>query len=467
MVHKQIPLTEYLNRSRDDPVFFAKNVLKLPLHSGQKQILSCKDRFISIKAGRRWGKTYCFSVFAAWMASTNNDCRIVCLAPSQRQADELFQAIDLIISNSILNECVVRRTLSKVQLNNKSVIESVPGRNPDALRGYSINLLLCDESAYISPAMFNSIYATVANVGKKTIGKLVLISTPRFKAGEFYNSFQPGSMYKTFEMSYDDAINEDGTRHMPDSELEMFAQLCGGRDTALFKREYLADWGEASDSFFDEDGVEQSLVRDLPQIKYGLQGHKYAIGVDLALSQDYTVFATIDYTDKKQLKIVNVERFTGKSTDQIMDRLYQKAVAFHPTQILIDDAKIGASVVSHMKTGYPGYNWKAFNFNTTSKVPLMTDLNIAMSTNIIEIPDDDQIREELLSFYYEENQNTGHLKLNGVGAHDDCVIAIGLSLRAANVFTKRDDYFIGSSNGILQPKKIVTGPPKYSKVLYY
>ena len=154
MVHKQIPLIEYIERSKNDPVFFAKNILELPLHSGQKQILSCKDRFISIKAGRRWGKTYCFSVFAAWMAATNKNCRIVCLAPTKRQADELFQAIELIISNSILNECVIRRTQSKLQLDNGSIIESVPGRNPDSLRGYSINLLLCDESAYISPAMF-------------------------------------------------------------------------------------------------------------------------------------------------------------------------------------------------------------------------------------------------------------------------------------------------------------------------
>jgi phage FluMu gp28-like protein len=299
---------------------------------------------------------------------------------------------------------------------------------------------------------------------------MVLISTPRFKSGEFFNAFKETSRYTKFHMTYDDAIYDDGTRQMPEDELEWEAQRCGGRDTAYFKREYCAEFGNSEDTFFDDEGVEQSLVTELKQIKYGLPGHKYTIGADLALSQDYTIFAVLDCTDKKNLKIVNTERFTGKSTDQIMDALYQKAVAFHPKQILIDDAKIGAAVVSHLTTNYPGYSWKPFNFNTSSKVPLMTDLNIAMGTGIIQIPDDDIIREELLSFYYEENKNTGHLKLGGVGCHDDYPIAIGLALRAANVFTRKGDYAIGTNKGMLKKpdtKRSDNRPTISSKVIHY
>lgn len=455
---------------KEDPVYFAENILKLELHRGQKTILSCPDRFIALRAGRRFGKSFIFAAYACWMACTNENCRIICISKSQRQADELFQKIYLMVLNSapLFRNSLVRNTQSKLVFSNHSIIESVPGRNPDSLRGPTINLILADEAAYVSDEMFAAIYPTIINVRGKSLGKMVLISTPRFKSGEFWKAFQPGSRYTSFHMTYEDAIYDDGTRQMPEEELEWEAQRCGGRDTAYFLREYCGEFGNSSDGFFDDASVEQSLKHDLKQIKYGVDGHKYSIGVDLALSQDYTVFITLNHTDKKNLKIVNVERFNGKTTDQIMEMLYLKTVAFHPTQILIDDAKIGASVVSHMKTTYPGYNWQPFNFNTTSKVPLMTDLNIAMGTGIIQIPDDDEIREELLSFYYEENPNTGHLKLGGEGCHDDYPIAIALALRAANVFTKKDDYVIGSGTGILKaPKNTKYNQPKQSKVLHF
>jgi hypothetical protein len=105
-----------------------------------------------------------------------------------------------------------------------------------------------------------------------------------------------------------------------------------------------------------------------------------------------------------------------------------------------------------LKLDYPGYRWEGFNFNTASKVPLMYDLNKAMCSRILEIPDDDIIREELVSFYYEENPNTKHLKLSGVGAHDDYPIALALAIRAANIFTQRGGLIIGSNKGILSGK---------------
>lgn len=452
---------------KEDPVYFGKNILGIDLHQGQKRILMCPDRFIAVKAGRRFGKSYTFGVFAAWTAATNKNCRIVCLATTKNQADELFRTICIIIEDSILNKDVVQKTQSRIVFANGSIIQSAPGKNPNSLRGFTINLLLCDEAAFISDEMFGAIYPTILNVRGKTLGKMILISTPRFKSGEFWKAFQPGSIYTPFEMSYDDAIYDDGTRQVTKEDEELLAQYYGGRDSAGFKRECLGQFGNSEDTFFDDFGVEQSL-RELQQIKYGLSGHKYAFGVDLALTQDFTVIVVIDFTDKKNLKVINFERFNGKSTDQIMDILYQKAAAFHPTQVLIDDAKIGASVCSHLKTTYPGYNWQPFNFNTTSKVPLMTDLNIAMCTGIIQIPDDDQIREEMLSFYYEENQNTGHLKLGGEGCHDDFPIAIALALRAANVFTRKDGYTIGSNKGILKPPKDSEyHPNKFAKVLHY
>lgn len=439
---------------KESPVVFAERVLKLELHKGQKQILECKDRFIACRAGRRFGKSYCFAVYAAHMAATNNNCRIVCISKSKRQADELFQKIYSIITNSILVNTLTRNTKSRIEFSNGSVIESVPGRNPDSLRGPSINLILADEAAYISDDMFSAIYPTIMNVRNKNIGKIVLISTPRSYSGEFYKAFQPGSRYTTFHMKYEDAVYDDGTFQVPEEEIEMFAQLCGGRDTAKFKREHLAEFGNSEGAFFDIDGVERSICPELEQIKFAIPEHKYVISADLAVKHDFTVFVVLDYTDKTNLKVVNIVRFNGKSPDQIMTELYKLVLAFNPTNVLIDEGNIGSAIVSQLKIKYPNKRFNGFQFTSTSKVPLMTDLNIAMCTGILQLPDDDQTREELVSYYYEENPTTGHLKLNGENAHDDIPIAIALAIRAANIFTKAGGLTIGSSQGILTGSKV-------------
>jgi len=434
---------------RENRVLFGETILGLEFHEGQKKLLACDDRFIACRASRRFGKSFVFAAFACHMAATNENCRIVCLSKTKFQSQELFQKIYIMIKNSPLVDYLSRNTLSRIELTNGSVIESLPGRSASSLRGPTINLILIDEAAYVSTELFEAVYPTILNVRGKKTGKMVMISSPRFASGEFYKAFQPGSIFTPFHFTYKDTKFANGELLLPEEEIEREAQRCGGRSTAYFLKEYMAEFGASDDLFFDLDGVEKSLKENLPQIKYAMPDHKYVIAADLAVKHDYTVFIVLDYTDKSNLKIVNHVRFNGKSPDQIMDELYKLTMAFRPNQVLIDDGNIGAAVVSQLKVRYPGQRWNGFNFSSTSKVPLMTDLNIAMCTGILQIPEDDQIREELVSFYYEENQTTGHLKLNGSGSHDDYPIAIALAIRAANIFTRRGDLVIGSDKGIL------------------
>ena len=437
---------------KESPSLFAERILGLELHSGQKTIIESNARFQAVSAPRRWGKSQMAGALACHLAATNENCRIVCVSKAKRQADELFQKIYQLIIHSPLVKYLVRNTLSKIQLSNGSVIESLPSRNPDALRGPTIHLLIIDEAAYCSPSLFESIYPTILNVRGKTIGRLLMISTPRYTSGDFWKAFQPGSMFTAFHFTHDDALFSDGSRLLPDEELEREALRVGGRDTAYFKREYLGLFNSSDDAFFDIDGVDRALIPDMEQLRYGIPDHKYVLGVDLAVKNDYTIFVVLDYTKKDHLKVVRTVRFHGKSPDQIMVELYKEVMAFNPTNILIDEGNIGSAIVSQLKIRYPGKHFTGFQFTTTSKVPLMTDLNIAMCTGILQIPEEDQIREELVSFYYEENPTTGHLKLNGANSHDDYPIAIALAIRAANIFTKSGGLTIGSNKGILTSK---------------
>lgn len=429
-----------------DPIYFAENILGLKLHEGQKKILSCRDRFICVRAARRFGKSFVFSAFAAWAACCNPNYRIVCISKSQRQSSEMFQTIYRMISTSPMMDSITRSTQTRLEFTNGSVIESLPGASHDSLRGLTINLVLVDEAAFVSDEMFTVIYPTILT----TKGTIVLISTPNFSSGEFFRAAtSQDSEYTQFHLTHDDAYFEDGTRLVDDEDLLREANRCGGVDSPKYQREFLAQFAQAEGAFFDLDAVDDALKIDAPTFEYGYPENKYAIGADLAQKQDFTVFVVIDYTDKENLKIVKTVRFNGKSTDQIMNELYKLTRAFKANKVLIDEAGIGRSMIEHLKANYPGIRWEGFNFNSKSKIELMNDLNVALCNRILTIPDDDTIRDELVSFYYEENPDTKHVRMGGKGAHDDYPIGIALALKATGIFGQKGGLMIGSDRGIL------------------
>lgn len=450
VVKKQLSIVKL----REDPIYFATELLNIKLHEGQKRILKAgaNSRFIVVRASRRFGKSFIFSVFAIHASYTNPNYRVVLVSKSQRQSLEMFNTIYGILMGSKISSSITRNTLTMLEFANGSKIESLPGGNPDSLRGLTLNLVLCDESAFIPDALFQAVSPTIMS----TLGSMILISTPNLSSGEFYRACQEDSIYTRFHLTHDDAyfIGEDGKKipFIDPEELEREKWNCGGEDSPRYKREILAEFTDSEGGFFDLDAVNDSLKPDLPQIHFAVPGHKYCMGCDLAIKQDYTVLVILDYTDRNNLKVVRYRRFNGKSTDQIMLEVYKEASMFKITNALIDTAGIGVSLLEHLKSNYPGYRWEGFTFTTTSKVPLMSDLNIAMCNRMIEIPDDDIIREELISFYYEENPNTKHIKLGGYGCHDDIPIALALALRASGIFGNRTSpTLIGSDRGFLKP----------------
>jgi len=435
-----------LKQLKNDPVYFSEKILGLRLHNAQKKIISCPDRFISVRASRRFGKSFIFSALAAWAACCNSNYRVVCVSRSQRQSSEMFQKIKSMIMNSPLANSVTRSTMTRLEFSNSSLVESLPGSSYDSLRGITANLVLIDEAAFVVDQLFDVIRPIILT----TKGRLILISTPNFSSGEFFRSCQPDSEFTKFHFTHDDIRFPDGSTLVDQEDLDREMIACGGAGSPKYMREFRAEFSQAEGAFFDLVAVEDALKETTPKLKFGLEGRKYVIGADLAQKQDFTVFIIMDVTNKKNLQIVNTVRFNGKSTDEILHELYKEVRAFNVNNILIDEAGIGRSMIEHLKVMFPHIRWIGFNFNTKSKIELMNDLNVALCSRILSIPDDDVIRDELVSFYYEENPNTKNIKMGGIGSHhDDYPIAIALALRASGVFAKNGGLTIGSSAGIL------------------
>lgn len=104
------------------------------------------------------------------------------VSPSQKQSAEVkLRARDGL---DRLREPLVRDAADIIELANGSRIMSLPG-SPKSVRGWSADLLIIDEAAFLEPQTFLAARATVAATG----GRTIVQSTPAAPFGPFYELY--------------------------------------------------------------------------------------------------------------------------------------------------------------------------------------------------------------------------------------------------------------------------------------
>ncbi|GAF93782.1 unnamed protein product, partial [marine sediment metagenome] len=105
---------------------------------------------ITIRSGRQVGKSEVIGAKACKFAFDNPGTTTLVIAASQRQSSLLFEKIRANVMLQNKDPFREPPTLTKILLKNKSNIYCVPaGRTGYFIRGYSIDLLIADEAAYI------------------------------------------------------------------------------------------------------------------------------------------------------------------------------------------------------------------------------------------------------------------------------------------------------------------------------
>ena len=109
---------------------------------------------------------------------------ILLISPTLRQSSELFRKTRVLL-DCVANRSVdVRRTSTEIELANGSSIVSLPGGNPDAIRGYSApDLIVEDESAFVGDGTFRASRPMLAT---NPNARHLLLSTPYGRRGHFY-----------------------------------------------------------------------------------------------------------------------------------------------------------------------------------------------------------------------------------------------------------------------------------------
>jgi hypothetical protein len=170
-----------------DPVIFARSVGLEP-DEWQVRALRQRQKRVLLNCCRQSGKSTTVSVRAAHRAIYSPRSLILAISPSFRQSSELFDKIGACLRKS--DDCpeFLEDNKTSCELANGSRIVSLPG-NEDTIRGFSApSMVLIDEGAFVTPA----VYASVRPMLAVSNGELWILSTPHGRTGEFFELWENG-----------------------------------------------------------------------------------------------------------------------------------------------------------------------------------------------------------------------------------------------------------------------------------
>jgi hypothetical protein len=392
----------------------------LQLDKWQEQILESKGN-IALRSGRQVGKSTTIAILAGEYAINNPDKAVMIIAATERQAYLLFEKVMEYVDANYRKEIKTNKdkpTKSRLVLKNNSKIYSLPtGLTGYGIRGYTIDLLIADEAAFIPEAVFAAITPSLAT---RENSRIILLSTPYGRKGYFARAFSD-ERFQKYHISSEDCPRID--KDFLKAERERMTQ----KDYA---QEYLGEFVDDLMQWFSDELILKCMKgkRQYPQ------GKNYYIGIDLArMGEDESTFEIIEMKNDKTL--VQVENQITRKTllSQTTRHIIDLQAIWKFQKIFIDDEGIGVGVYDNLleedttkRIIIPINNSKRVldsqKKQTTKllKEDLYNNLLHLMEKGKIILLDDPEIFQSLKSVHYEyttDKMGRSHLKIGGSYTH--------------------------------------------------
>ena len=267
-----------------DPVIWAKKHLFLPDGTPwtarwyQEIMLRCSSTRKVARCGRRIGKTDTIAVDVLHFTFTNNNKRVLIVAPYKSQVEEIFGRIKGFINNNpVLKNSIARDVSSpyhQLELFNGSTIRGFTsgtksGSDAGAVRGQDADRIYLDEADYLQQGDLNAIQAILLTTPDT---RLWASSTPTGRRDHFYRWCKSTPTYKEFH--YPSMV----LPHWEEIEADIRADI----DTELaWTHEILADFGEQREGVYQHSYIEAAKEDyQYENMKRQQRDWLYSIGVD-------------------------------------------------------------------------------------------------------------------------------------------------------------------------------------------
>ena len=338
-------LTELINRYRNNPVLFVKEVVGAEPEPEQIMMLESinKNRMTAVKAGHGVGKTTTLAWVILWFMTTKPYPKIPCTAPTMQQLKNiLWPEIAKWLDKSALLKTLFEWTAEKVSLKNNSENWFAVARTatkPDAMQGFHSESLLfvLDEASGINDRIFEPILGALT--GEDT--KLIMVGNPTRITGFFHDAFTVNR--GKFSCITLDARNSNRvSRDFIQSIIDLY-----GEDSDPFRVRVAGDFPKAeADTFIPLDIIEQSEY-----IAVSGKVEDVHIGVDVARYGDdeSTIYGVKQYSGGYDVDVVKI--YSKNSTTELVGYIKQTIRAYNEqynaitVKVNVDGGGLGAGVV--------------------------------------------------------------------------------------------------------------------------
>lgn len=358
-----------------------------------------------VAMGRRWGKSYMAGVYA--LTSADHGGAVAWVAPTYKNSRPLWRFVERYTSGTDVD---VSRSERVATFPSGGWLGVYSADNADGILGEAFDIVIVDEAARVKePVWTDVIQPTLAD----RAGHAVLISTPRGR-NWFWREWMRG---KTGAPGY--ASFSAPTSDNPSPNIRKAAELARERvSDRTYRQEWLAEFIEDGGGVFR--GVRAAATMQ-PQTDPA-PGHTYVAGLDWAFSNDFTVLAIMDATDRA---LVRVERWNG--VDYTLQRARIKGIAerWGLAAIVAEDNGMGRPNNEQLRRN----NVRIRHFTTTNatKADIVEALSVAFEQGAIRIVPDEVMIGELEAFE-SERLPSGMIRYAAPeGMHDDTVMALALA----------------------------------------
>lgn len=248
----------------------------------QEQFTKCTSKRLTLRCGRRSGKSYALALKMLHRALTT-ECKILVVTPYEIQAEELMNLIvdflwaldpDYGDYNSIVERFVKSPTYFMRFKNNSRIRAFTTGSSGAAsVRGQAADIIVLDEVDYTSEADFNSILAILAD---NPDVELWVASTPNGKSQ--LHRLENLEEYRSFHFpSY----------VLPHYNDKLDKEFKGQFTDIGYVQEVMAEFGETEAGVFQDYFIEKNTVVNIDR------------GRVLENRDDYIIFLGGDWNDDK------------------------------------------------------------------------------------------------------------------------------------------------------------------------
>jgi hypothetical protein len=385
------------------------------LHPGQETVRRHPARFKVLACGRRWGKTRLGAILCLDTA-INRRGAAWWIAPTYKVAAVGWRQLKGLARQ--IPGTVIREVDRKAEFPGGGWYQVRSADDPDGLRGEGLNRVILDECAFIAEKAWSEALRPALSDRK---GDALFISTPKGQ-NWFWRAWLKGQEDGREWMSW--RFPSVSNPHLDPAEVE---SARGDLPERTYQQEYLAEFIDEAGGVFRK--VREAVDKDRRTPDPPKPGTSYAMGVDVARTEDFTVIAVLDPTGRQ----VYHDRFNQISWERILGAVRAASEKYNKATVFFDSTGVGDPPFEQLrKAGVPV---RGYAFTNASKEALIDNLALKIEQGAVRLMDIPAQTNELLAYQYELTPSR-NVRMNAPeGMHDDCVI--GLALAAWGLANRR------------------------------